>query len=223
MPTAQESQANPLLAFANSFKGYMGVMPVVTAILAPLAAALNVIPVYEPQRKPLATIAGLLGFLLLSWLFYVRRTIALGSIRRGYRVFFNCCPFALIVASIVCYVVYIHTLDASIAASMYAVHPALTRAQVLASSSSDSAELQLFYLGMFLFAEAAFVMMALREYINGVRRISEFDWMFGAQDGSTPSTKIPEPSVQSTIAEIPSGPVAPPIAVAELPNTAIGS
>jgi hypothetical protein len=39
---------------------------------------------------------------------------------------------------------------------------------------------------MFLFAEATFVMMALREYANDVRRISEYDWMFGPQDGSRP-------------------------------------
>jgi hypothetical protein len=38
---------------------------------------------------------------------------------------------------------------------------------------SDDARLQLLYLGMFLSAEAAFVMMALREYANDVRRISE--------------------------------------------------
>lgn len=80
MVTAQESQENRLLTFANIFKGYMGVMPIVTAALAPVLTAMNVIPVYDSQRKPLAAMAGILGFLLLAWVFYVRRTIALGSI-----------------------------------------------------------------------------------------------------------------------------------------------
>jgi hypothetical protein len=190
MTTIQESQENRLLTFANVFKGYMGVMPIVTAALAPALTAMNVIPTYETQRKPLAAMAGILGFLLLAWLFYVRRTIALGSITRGFRVAFNLCPLALVLASIACYVGYANTLDASLAEVLKA-HPNVTRMQALGNSSQDSTvpssvQLQLLYLGMFLFAEAAFVMMALREYANDVRRISEYDWMFGPQDGSRP-------------------------------------
>jgi hypothetical protein len=182
MTTIQESQENRLLAFANVFKGYMCVMPLVTAALAPVLTAMNVIPTHESQRKPLA-MAGILGFLLLAWLFYVRRTIALGSITRGFRVLFNLCPLALVLASIACYVGYANTLDASLA-EVSRAHPDLTRLQALDSWTQGAAvpasvQLQLLYLGMFLFAEAAFVMMALREYANDVRRISEYDWMFG--------------------------------------------
>jgi hypothetical protein len=32
---------------------------------------------------------------------------------------------------------------------------------------------------MFLSAEAAFVTMAMREYVNDARHISEYEWMFG--------------------------------------------
>jgi hypothetical protein len=46
----------------------------------------------------------------------------------------------------------------------------------------NSPWLQLVYLGIFLSAESAFVMMALREYINDTRRVSELEWMFGKQD-----------------------------------------
>lgn len=210
MTTAQESQENRLLAFANVFKGYMGVMPLVTAALAPVLTAMNVIPTYEPQRKPLAAMAGILGFLLLAWLFYVRRTIALGSITRGFRVLFNLCPLALVLASIGCYIGYANTLDASLA-EVLKTHHDITRLQALGSWSQgstvpDSVQLQLLYLGMFLFAEAAFVMMALREYANDVRRISEYDWMFGPQDGSNPRVD-PQPNpVQQVIS---AGPVMP--------------
>ncbi|MGA7106346.1 MAG: hypothetical protein WBV28_20560 [Terracidiphilus sp.] len=184
----QTAQENRLSIFANVFKSYMSIMPVVTAALAPLLTALNVLPTYESQRKPLATMAGVLGFLLLAWIFYVRRTIALGSIKRGFRWLFNLLPLVLIFGSVGCYVAYANVLEASIGV-ISKLNPAITRAQALGNSSQniaipDSVELQLFYLGMFLCAEGAFVMMALRDYCNDVRHISEYDWMFGNQDGS---------------------------------------
>jgi len=184
----QTAQENRLSIFANVFKSYMGIMPVVTAALAPLLTALNVLPTYESQRKPLATMAGVLGFLLLAWIFYVRRTIALGSIKRGFRWLFNLLPLVLIFGSVGCYIAYANVLEASID-MISKLNPAITRAQALGSASQnmaipDSVELQLLYLGMFLCAEGAFVMMALRDYCNDVRHISEYDWMFGNQDGS---------------------------------------
>jgi hypothetical protein len=193
MATAQKSQENRFLAFANLFKGYMGVMPIITAALAPLLTAMNVLPTYASQRKPLATVAGVLGFLLVAWLFYVRRTIALGSIKRRIRVFFNLCPIVLILGAIICYVAYSNTLDTSV---KEAAQPPVTRSQALGEWSKEhdvpnSVQLQLLYLGMFLFCEASFVMMALREYANDVRGISEYEWMFGAQDGSPVTAPAP--------------------------------
>ncbi len=201
MATAQESQENRLLTFANVFKGYMGVMPIVTAALAPVLTALNVIPVYESQRKPLAAIAGILGFLLLAWVFYVRRTIALGSIKPGYRTFFNLCPLILVLASVFCYVSYTNTLDTSLS-QISQTNSAVTRVIALATWSESNAvpaslRLQLLYLGMFLFAEAAFVLMALREYSIDVLHISEYDWMFGSQEGSASAATLPDSSAHS--------------------------
>jgi hypothetical protein len=70
-------------------------------------------------------------------------------------------------------------------------HPTehLQRTAVLASWTKEndaphSPELQLLYLAMFLSAEAALVTMAMREYANDVRGITEYDWMYGPQDGS---------------------------------------
>jgi hypothetical protein len=42
---------------------------------------------------------------------------------------------------------------------------------------------------MFLSAEAAFVMMAMREYAIDVLGMTEQEWMYGAQDGSAPKLK----------------------------------
>src|ERR1035441_4685266 len=85
----QAAQENRLSLFANVFKTYMRIPTIVTAALAPILTAMNVLPTYESQRKPLATIAGALGFLLLAWICYVRRTIALGSITHGFRWIFR--------------------------------------------------------------------------------------------------------------------------------------
>jgi len=188
MPSENDSQQNRLLAFANVFKGYMGVMPIVTAALAPILTAVNVLPTYESQRKPLATMAAFLGFLLLAWLFYVRRTLALGSIRKGYRIFFNLCPLILVMGSVFCYVSYTNTLDDSISKAQ-GPKVTLKRAELLGAWSQDnpvpdSVSLQMYYLGMFLLAESAFVMMAIREYANDVRKVTEYEWIFGEQDGT---------------------------------------
>jgi len=65
------------------------------------------------------------------------------------------------------------------------------------NSVPASLRLQLLYLGMFLFAEAAFVMMALREYSIDVLRISEYDWMFGSQEGSASAATLPDSSTHA--------------------------
>lgn len=187
----QAAQENRLSLFANIFKGYMGIMPIVTAALAPILTAMNVLPMYESQRKPLATMAGVLGFLLLAWIFYVRRTIALGSITHGFRWIFNLLPLVLIFGSVGCYIAYAGTLESSLQTLAAGNHP-ITRVQALGSLSQEvvipeAVKLQFLYLGMFLCAEGAFVLMALRDYCNDVRHVSEYDWMFGPQDGSTPS------------------------------------
>lgn len=146
------------------------------------------LPVYESQRKPLAAMTGVLGFLLLAWLFYIRRTIALGSITRGFRWIFNLSPLLLILGSITCYVSYFTSLDQSLI-QVSRQNASIKRLAALntwgqENSIPDSALLQVLYLGIFLCAEAAFVMMALREYANDVNGISEHTWMFGEQDGS---------------------------------------
>jgi hypothetical protein len=198
--TEAATQKTRLEIFVNVFKSYMGVMPMVTAALAPLLTALNVLPMYAPQRKALATMAGVLGFLLLAWLFYVRRTIALGSIRHLYRSFFNFLPLLMILGSLGCYVQYSRTLEASLNQILQS-NPTLKRSDALGAWTVENpapkmVELQLLYLGMFLMAEASFVVMALREYANDVRGASEYEWIFGVQDGSVPRLQNGSPAAR---------------------------
>src|SRR5262250_2218371 len=113
LTVAQATTQNRLRVFANAFKGYMGVMPLVAAALAPLLTFLRALPTYESQRTTLATLSGILGFLLLAWIFYVRRTIALGSLVRGFRFIINMIPFLLVVATVVSVIYYFQSLRQS--------------------------------------------------------------------------------------------------------------
>jgi energy-coupling factor transporter transmembrane protein EcfT len=163
-------------------------MPLVTAALAPVITAMKVIDTYEVQRSSLSAMTGIFGFLLLGWIFYIRRTIALGSMKKGYRWIMNLSPFALIVLSIVCFVGYTHLLDVSLDEAKKP-NGSGTRSQLLKSTGQDShvphsESLILLYLATFLSAEGAFVMMALREYTIDVLKLSEYDWIFADQDGS---------------------------------------
>ncbi len=197
--TTQITAQNRLQVFADAFKSYMGVMPVVTAALAPLLTFLKAIPTYESQRTTLATLSGTLGFLLLAWLFYVRRTIALGSLVRGFRFLINMIPFLLIVGTVASFVGYVQVLGASTDSALKQAAdnhwtyvdkdktPEFKTGSDILGHWDDrpipySVSLQLLYLAIFLFAECAFVMMALREYINDTRHVSELEWMFGKQD-----------------------------------------
>jgi hypothetical protein len=197
--TTDTTSQNRLRIFANAFKNYMGVMPVVTAALAPLLTLLKAVPTYESQRTTLATLSGILGFLLLAWLFYIRRTIALGSLTRGFRFLINTIPLLLIVITVFCFLWYFKILGSSTAEALKEagqgrwtyvekdkVSEFKTESDVLKHWDDRAIPnlilLQVVYLGIFLSAESAFVMMALREYINDTRRVSELEWMFGKQD-----------------------------------------
>ena len=202
LTTAQATTQNRLRVFANAFKGYMGIMPLVAAALAPLLTFLKALPTYESQRTTLATLSGILGFLLLAWLFYIRRTIALGSLVRGFRFLINTIPFLLIVGTVASFIGYFQILGLSTNSAIlqanknqwtYAEKDKPTEfntgAEVLKHWDDRpipySVSLQLLYLAIFLSAECAFVMMALREYINDARHISEVEWMFGKQDAQS--------------------------------------
>ena len=182
----------------------MGVMPLVTAAVAPLLTLMKAIPVFDSQKTTLATYSGLLGFLLLAWVFYVRGRLVSAMFSRSYLVatvgrppFFtmtgmrrmaaNIFPLLLIVGSVYCYILYSHYLDEAIeqARKFHGYSDIVTRHDVLEKwgqreSISQSSTLQGYYLGIFLFAEMAFVVMALREYAYGVLRVPEVEILGGS-------------------------------------------
>jgi hypothetical protein len=192
----------------------MGVMPLVAAALAPLLTFLKAIPTYESQRTTLATLSGVLGFLTLAWLFYVRRTIALGSLVKGFRFLLNMVPFLLIVGTVASFIGYFQILGESTGTALeLSVKKQWTYVEKDKAfefkTGSDvlrhwddrpiphSTSLELLYLGIFLSSEGDFVLMALREYINDTRHVSELEWMFGKQD--TDALKDMQKSIQDRL------------------------
>jgi hypothetical protein len=104
------------------------------------------------------------------------------------RTLFNFLPIIFFLASIFCFVWYSKTLDQSVE-EVWVKNPTLNRTEILDTWSKENAapksfELQLYFMGSFLFPVAAFAMMALREYAKDGLGISEREWMFGDQPGS---------------------------------------
>ncbi len=169
-------------AFAQFFKAYMGTASVVTASLPIPVAALHLIPTYAAQEKFLSTYTSLFCFLMLGYFFYVRHwlgrlmfaTRADGHVRL--RSFLAFVPLVLILSSLGLVALYHHYLMQSLL---------VFTQQGVMSSTTDilkavdyreipySLQLTVCYLGMFLTAESAFILMALREYLQDVLKIQD--------------------------------------------------
>ncbi len=169
-------------AFARFFKAYMGTAALVTASLPIPVAAFQLIPTYAAQSKFLSTYTSMFCFLMLAYLFYIRHSLgrlmfftkADGHV--ALRTLVSVVPFLLILASLSLVGLYHHYLTASLA--VFSERGVLNAsAEVLKSADyreiPDSLQLTLCYLGMFLTAEAAFILMALREYLQDVLGIQD--------------------------------------------------
>jgi hypothetical protein len=202
-----------LSTFSRFFKGYMGVMPVFVAALAPVLTLTRVIPVYQQQRFSLATFAGLLGFLLVAWVFYLRHHMARALFRgktvgKAITVVMSIMPLMLIAATVWAYADYNSTINKSVAAirvweyqrsigpvqallsnlkedpekSMTILALSIPKKQIISRTDAlleddfplpYSTRLMFSYLGIFVFAELAFVLMALREYLQTLLSITD--------------------------------------------------
>jgi hypothetical protein len=225
--------------FAKFLRGYMGVMPLVTAAFAPLLTLAHAIPLYAQQRTSLACISGLLGFLAVAWVFYARHSLAAAlfydeipqimvplinsrtlRVVRSTMLMFT--PLALILLSVLCFFRYNMDLEHSVAMAQgrevyrasgatspppdfaaYALnipHAQLpSRAAILAQLDYPidlSYWLEFYYLGIFLCAELAFVMMATREYLQGVLGLSDLQIIW-RQQGSDAKRAAEKPAVKS--------------------------
>ena len=174
--------------FAQFFKRYISVSSVVTASLPIPIAAAKLIPVYDCQQKFLGTYTSLFCFLLLAFVFYSRHNIARWMFGRQLNAgaswiggLFSLLPLLLIIGS-ACLVYGYHVqLEASIvdvqASALLRGLPSYSASKILAETDllgvARSTTLAAMYVGIFLTAELAFILMALREYLQDLLKLSE--------------------------------------------------
>jgi hypothetical protein len=210
--------------FATFFKSYMGVMPVVTAAVAPIVTAFKILPIYSRDSKIAAALSGILGFLLLAWVFYARHamgramfssnTVPVGgigpspgsisarhmSLKRARSLLVTLLPLLLVGTSVFCYYIYYTRLNQSVVdgqalayarskpTQAFTVSPEIllgiadkelpTRKAILQDENRPieyEGVILVSYIGIFLFAELAFIVMATREYLQDLLEIKDRD------------------------------------------------
>jgi len=206
---ANSSPTNPerVRAFARFFKNYMSISSIVTASLPIPVTAIGLIPTYKEQTKILSVYTPLFCFLTLGFIFfsrhhlarvmfpeYLERTVigrgfpaAVFSAFSGYRrAFFNALPLIFIAASVYCVIQYHRIL--ALSAAEVGARPAVVLYgfnDVLLKTQPDAipfaTQLMFYYVAIFVTAEAAFILMAIKEYLQDLMGYSERDLILGPQ------------------------------------------
>jgi len=158
-----------VIAFAQFFKNYMGVSSVVVAALPIPVTSLDLISVPTGMSKILSVYTSLFCFLILGMIFFSRHTLArymfpaLGLKRTPItvliRVFTH--PLVYMIACVLCVISY-HNQVGWMEVGVVEAHDVLTLAA-------------LSYLGIFIFAEASFILMAIKEYLQDLLKLSEIE------------------------------------------------
>jgi hypothetical protein len=166
-------------SFAHFYKRYLNVWSVAAAALPVPVTSLHVIPTYEAQKPFLMLYTSLFCFLLLGFSFYCRHTIARALAPNSPAKFAHTAllllPGAFIAATFGFILAYHWTLQLSLTDLRLMGVTATTRVML---EKADYLEipraiwLAICYLGMFISAEAAFMLMALKEYLLDVRTLS---------------------------------------------------
>ncbi len=171
-----------LAAFAKFFKAYMGTASVVTASLPIPVAAFHLIPTYAAQEKFLSVYTSLFCFLMLAYLFYIRHWLGrlmFSTSPDGHvvlRSFLAFVPLLLILSSLGLVALYHYYLTQSL--QVFTQQGVMNRTTEILGKADYreipySLQLTACYLGMFLTAESAFILMALREYLQDVLHIAD--------------------------------------------------
>ena len=180
--SSQPHEPARFAAFAQFFKAYMGTASVVTASLPIPVSAFHLIPTYDAQTRFLSTYTSLFCFLMLGYIFYIRHSLGRlmfftkpdGHV--GIRAFVSAVPLLLILSSLGLIFLYHHYLLDSL--TQFSERGVIAPTTDLLKAADyrdipDSIALTVCYLGMFLTAEAAFILMALREYLQDVLKIQD--------------------------------------------------
>lgn len=169
--------------FANFFKSYMSVSTVVAAAIPIPIASWDLIPMFAQQRKFLTVYTSLFCFLLLAFVFSIRHRLAPRMFSGGvWSGVISVLPFLLMLSTLGCILGYHSMLQQSIEELRslgLIASTADTLSKVDANEIPHGLALAGFYLGIFLSAEGAFVLMAIREYLQDVLHLNERELLQG--------------------------------------------
>jgi hypothetical protein len=173
--------------FGRFFTGYMGTASLVTAALPIPVRSLHLIPAFASQEKFMNTYTSMCCFLVFAYVFYSRHALARWMFaRRGerfaLRFWVSVLPVLFICCSIGCAITYHYELGEALdalAAAGARLPSSVLLSKIDAREIPGSGGLIVAYLGMFVFAEAAFVLMAIREYLQYVLKLEERELIFG--------------------------------------------
>ncbi|GAC1424429.1 MAG: hypothetical protein NVSMB62_21340 [Acidobacteriaceae bacterium] len=184
--------------FANFFKSYMSVSTIVAAAIPIPIASWDLIPMFAQQRRFLTVYTSLFCFLLLAFVFSIRHRLAPRMFSGGiWSLVILILPFVLMLSTLGCILEYHWMLQQSIEELRslgLVASTADTLSKVDANEIPHGLALAGFYLGIFLSAEGAFVLMAIREYLQDVLRLNERELLQGrvvAQDPPVRQRRLP--------------------------------
>jgi len=167
---------------------------IVVATLPIIAAQFALVPIYESQRLMLPAYGAFFCLLGFAYVFslrhglgramFVTSTVSTNTVARRRRISINVLLACLILASIGAAAIYLWAFESGRTSPTF---PKLPR------SSAEAVMLALSYVTMFVLAETAFAIMAVREYLQDVMGLTDADAVAG-----TPTTE-PSPSTHFAI------------------------
>jgi hypothetical protein len=172
-----------LAVFANFFKSYMSVSTIVAASIPIPIASWGLIPIYSQQRGFLTVYASLFCFLLMAVVFSIRHRLC--GVMFGHSFMSGVLavmPFVFIALTLGCISLYHATLLKSL--EEFRQRGVIQPTNVVLSSADLSEipyalDLSVYYLGIFVFAEAAFLLTAIREYLQDALHLDEVALLHG--------------------------------------------
>ena len=174
--------------FVHFFKNYMSISAVVAAALPIPVTSFKLIPTFPAQTSLLSSYTSLFCFLLLAFIFYSRHSLGRTMFPEEHDIsariralLVGLAPAVLIIMSLGCVFNYHRILSTSalklgLYNSTSSMPEILPKVQLWEIPYGEA--LILWYLGIFVFAEAAFIMMALREYLQDLLMIQEMELIY---------------------------------------------
>jgi hypothetical protein len=163
-----KNEVQGIQKFGRFFTGYIGTASLAVAALPIPVRLLHLIPAFASQKKFMSTYTSMSCFLVFAYVFYCRHTLARWMFaRRGQhfavRFWVSVLPPLLFICC---------------SAGARLPSSALL-SKIDAREIPGSGRLIVLYLGMVVFAESAFVVMAIREYLQDALKLEERELIFG--------------------------------------------